>query len=116
MTFADLIPTLHATVFVSGSEMETRPVQHVIASDLMSDVLVAHLDDFVLVTSLASDQMIRTADLVGATGVILVNDKHPPAGLTRLAKDLDIPLLGTALTKFAACLAIGKALEKGTPV
>lgn len=115
MTLADLVTTLSADVFVQAAGFETVPVHHVVASDLMSDVLVAHMDDFILVTSLASDQMIRTADLVGATGVILVNGKQPPPSITRLAQDLDIPLLGTPLTKFEACLAIGNALNKCNP-
>jgi len=115
MMFADLVPALHATIFVTSPKQGNRPVLHVIASDLMSDVLVAHMDDFVLVTSLASDQMIRTADLVDAAGVVLVNGKTPPPSLIQLARDLDIPLLGTALTKFETCLVIGNTLKAGTP-
>jgi len=94
-----------------------RPVQAVVASDLMSDVLVVTREDFLLVTSLASDQMIRTADLVGAAGVVLVNGKKPPASALKLAGDLGIALIVTPLPKYEACLALGSALagRESTP-
>ena len=114
ITLADVLPLLEAEIFVTHADLTTIRLQHVIASDLMSDVLVAnhHMDHFILVTSLASDQMIRTADLVGASGIILVNGKRPPQSLLRLAADLDLPLLGTAMPKFETCLCIGQALNK----
>ncbi len=90
-----------------------HPVRSVVASDLMSDVLVVTSEEFLLVTSLASDQMIRTADLVGAAGVILVNSKHPPASSLKLATDLGIALLVTPLPKYEVCLAIGATLATG---
>ncbi len=111
MTLADLTTSLPVETFFTPTELEHIDIQHVVASDLMSDVLVAHhVEHFILVTSLASDQMMRTADLVGAAGVILVNNKQPPQSLIRLAEDLGLPLLGTALPKFETCLTIGTAL------
>lgn len=111
MTLAQLAPLIQAQILVATPELETSPIQHAVASDLMSDVLVARTEEFVLITSLASDQMIRTADLVGATGVILVNGKQPPPSLLQLAEELDLPLLGTPLPKFETCLVIGNALQ-----
>lgn len=111
MKLSDLKPLLMATTFYAPPNWSETQMEHVVASDLMSDVLVSpHVDHFVLVTSLASDQMMRTADLVGAAGVILVNDKQPPQSLLTLAEDLDLPLLGTALPKFETCVRIGNAL------
>ncbi len=103
-----LVPPLQGKLLVAVCT--SRPVQAVVASDLMSDVLVVTREDFLLVTSLASDQMIRTADLVGAAGVVLVNGKTPPASALKLAGDLGIALIITPLPKFEACLAIGTAL------
>ncbi|MFU8780710.1 MAG: hypothetical protein ACNA71_06760 [Kiritimatiellia bacterium] len=114
MTIQQLIPVLKAQPFHTPPSFANASIHHVVASDLMSDVLVAHVEDFILVTSLASDQMIRTADLVGAVGVVLVNGKQPPQSLTNLAKELDLPLLGTNLPKFEACLAIGNTLMQDT--
>jgi hypothetical protein len=105
-----LVHTLKGDLLVRSKSAEERRIQAVVASDLMSDVLVVAQEDFLLVTSLASDQMIRTADLVGAAGVVLVNGKRPPASVLRLAEDLDITLIRTPLPKYEACLAIGSAL------
>jgi len=109
----------HLTVPLQGmllaGDASGHPVQAVVASDLMSDVLVVTREDFLLVTSLASDQMIRTADLVGAAGVVLVNGKKPPASALKLAGELGIALIATPLPKYEACLAIGAALAGSTP-
>lgn len=100
--------------WISGDRVfGKRSVQTVVASDLMSDVLVVTADDFLLVTSLASDQMIRTAHLVGAAGVVLVNGKQPPSSALRLAAELDIPLICTPLPKYETCLAIGTVIATG---
>jgi hypothetical protein len=112
MTLAHIAPLLPAKIFTQSSATDSEPVLHVVASDLMSDVLVANAEHFVLITSLASDQMIRTADLVGATGVILVNGKTPPESLTRLANDLDLPVLGTKLPKYETCVALSNILQQ----
>jgi len=114
ITIEALATHLHGKLLVADTT--SRPVQAVVASDLMSDVLVVTCEDFLLVTSLASDQMIRTADLVGAAGVVLVNGKQPPASALKLAKDLSIALIASPLPKFETCLAIGAALEGGDPL
>jgi len=108
ITIQALVAPLQGELLV-GATAE-HPVQSVVASDLMSDVLVVTREDFLLVTSLASDQMIRTADLVGAAGVVLVNGKPPPASALKLATDLGIALIRSPLPKYEACLAIGAAL------
>lgn len=113
VALARLAGFMQGDILVRGSAFEQRRIHNVVASDLMSDVLVVAQEDFLLVTSLASDQMIRTADLVGAAGVVLVNGKRPPASVLKLATDLDIALLRTPLPKYEACLAIGTALASG---
>lgn len=112
MTIKSLVTPLSGQLLVNGND--ARPIKTVVASDLMSDVLVVTREDFLLVTSLASDQMIRTADLVGAAGVVLVNAKHPPQSSLKLAAELDIALLTTPLPKYETCLAIGSSLQTAT--
>lgn len=63
-----------------------------------------------IVTSLASDQTLRTADIVGACGVLVVNDKNLPANMKLLAAEYNISLLRSRLPKFEACLKLGRAL------
>lgn len=112
MTLANITHLLEAQTFVKEATAESTSVQNVVASDLMSDVLVANAENFILITSLASDQMIRTADLVGASAVILVNGKKPPESLIQLATDLDLPVLGTNLPKFETCIALANILQR----
>ena len=111
MTLDQLATPLKGKVLVRGADIEKRRIRSVVASDLMSDVLVATLDDFLLLTSLASDQMIRTADLVGAAGVVVVNGKRLPPSILQLAESLNMTLIQSPLSKYDACLALGAALH-----
>jgi len=110
MTVQELAGPLQAAIVVTGNG--ASPIGSVVASDLMSDVLVAAQDDALLVSSLASEQMIRTADLVGAAGVVIVNGKPLAPAVTQLAQALGMPLLCTPLAKYEACLAIGACLAE----
>ena len=101
---------LGVEILHAGSLFETDDVKFVIASDLMSDVLVVDRPTPLLVTSLASDQTLRTADIVGACGVLVVNGKNLPSNMKALAVDYDITLLRSPLPKFEACLKLGRAL------
>lgn len=111
MNFVDILEQLPAHIVCKSSDFPGRPLRHVVASDLMSDVLVADFEDFVIVTSLASEQTVRTADIVGARGVILVNDKTPQAAMKALAVQQDITVLSTPLSMFEACVALGRLLS-----
>ncbi len=112
MTLSELIEPVQAEILINSPDFSQRRVNCVVASDLMSDVLVAAHDDFLLVTSLASDQMIRTADLVGAAAVLVVNGKRLPDSAMQMAGKLGITLLRTSLPKYEACVAIGHAAKE----
>ena len=113
MTFLDIVEKLPAHVVNKASNFSGKPIEHVVASDLMSDVLVSDLENTLIVTSLASEQTIRTADIVGARGVLLVNDKNPQPAMKKIAEQQDITLLSTPLSMFEACVSLGKLLEQG---
>lgn len=110
MTFLEIIEHLPAHLVHRSAAFPDRPIGHVVASDLMSDVLVADYEDFILVTSLTSEQTVRTADIVGARGVLLVNDKLPQPAMKVLAAQQDLTVLSTPLSMFEACVALGKLL------
>lgn len=110
MNLSDLWPAASAEILWTTPECDATPCANVVASDLMSDVLMTDEDRPLLVTSLVSDQSIRTAHVVGAVGVLIVNGKVPPPEMARLAETLHIPLARTALSKFRASVALGKAL------
>ncbi len=87
----------------------TRSLRGVVATDLMSDLLVADRHGHLVLTSLASDQVIRTADIVGAPAVVVVNGKPLPAGMVDLARELGVALLRSTLPMYEACVAVARA-------
>ncbi len=106
MTLEEMARRLDAEVIHPGAQFATAEIEHVVASDLMSDVLVVDLPRVALLTSLASDQAIRTADIVGAVAVVVVNGKALPQNMRRLARELNVALLRSPRTKFDACVAL----------
>lgn len=111
MKINDIIEPLKCRMLHQGAGYDSTTIDHVMASDLMSDVLVVDQNHLLLVTSLASDQVIRTADIVGAGAVLVVNGKTLPATMLNLARELDMTMLLTPLTKFEACVRLGRLLD-----
>ncbi len=110
MTVEDVAGVLGGEVLCKG-EGPGRSVHHVVAADLMSDVLLVDSDDMLLITSLASDQVLRTAHIVGAMGVVVANGKPIPATMVGVARMLGIPLVTAPLPKYESCVRIHAALE-----
>ena len=104
MKVSDIVKALDGTL-VAGGETE-RQVGRVVAHDLMSDVLLNDGDDILLLTSLASDQAIRTANIVGAMCVVVHNAKPLPQAMCQVADSLGIPLVSSPLSKYESCVRI----------
>jgi len=107
MNLDDIVKTLDGTL-VAGGESD-RTVGTVVANDLMSDVLLFDADDMLLLTSLASDQAIRTAHIVGAMGVVVHNAKPLSETMLKVAGELGIPLVSSPLAKYDACVRLHDA-------
>jgi len=105
MNVQKAISVLDAELIVSGDGF-LKDVKHVMVSDLMSDVLLVDEDDMLLLTSLASDQVLRTAQIVGAVAVIIVNGKSLPSSMKKVALDLGMTLAVSKHSKYNACIAI----------
>jgi hypothetical protein len=112
MKLKSLFAAVQAQALWIDSTHEDADVLHVISSDLMSDVLMVDLDHPLLLTSLVSDQSLRTANVVGAAAVLVANGKTPPPDMVALARQLGIPLARTPLAKFDAAVALGRALGR----
>ncbi len=106
-----VVGALGCKVIYKSNCFDATEILNVVASDLMSDVLVVDKDHLLLVTSLPSDQTIRTADIVGAHAVLVVNNKNLPTSMVAVARDLDVTLMRSPLAKFEACILIGKILN-----
>jgi hypothetical protein len=109
MKIDDIIKILDGTL-VAGGESD-REVGAVVANDLMSDVLLNDADDILLLTSLASDQAIRTANIVGAMAVVVHNAKPLPENMCRVADTLGIPLISSPLSKYESCVRVHEFLK-----
>jgi hypothetical protein len=110
MTFDEVLEALAGQSVHRSSHWDSQTIRHVVAGDLMSDVLVTDQDEVLLVTSLPSDQTARTADMVGACGIVLVNGKVPQPSLVDLCAELDLTLVRTALGSFEASFRLGQKL------
>ncbi len=113
ITVRSILPALQATLLVE--EHVDRPFGRVVANDLMSDVLMVDDEDILLITSLASDQAVRTAQVIGAVAVVLVNGKEPPPSMVALARSLPMTLASSPLTKYEACIAVYRCCEAASP-
>ena len=114
MKINDVARILDGTVCYAG-EGPGRPVRHVVASDLMSDVLLVDADDMLLITSLASDQVLRTAQIVGAMGVVVANGKPLPSTMVDVARSLGVPLITAPHPKYECCVRLHLALAADVP-
>lgn len=78
-------------------------VRWVVSSGLMSDVLTTEEEEILLVSSLTSPQVVRTADMVGANAILIGCGKPVSEDTVNLAKNLDLTIIRTASPVFEAC-------------
>ncbi len=110
MFFSDITEILDAKVIFESSQFHSLNIQNIVVSDLMSDVLTTEYQTPLILTSLSTDQTIRTASMIDAAGVVITQNKPLPKGIDQLAQELDITLLHTKLEKFDSCILLGKLL------
>ena len=110
MKMFELMKSVDAEVLFKASHFQESDIHKVVASDLMSDVLMMDAEKPLLITSLATDQSLRTAHVVGALGVLIVNGKALPSSMKKLAEELDMTLARTRMPKFEASVRLGNML------
>ena len=111
MTIRDIVENLPAHVVCGPAGCADLRITRVIAGDLMSDILVSVDSDALLVTSLATEQTVRSADMVGSPAILLVNDKLPLPSMKALADECGITLLATPMPLFESCVTLGWLLD-----
>jgi len=102
-----IVENLPAHVVYGAPAYQTLDLRTILAGDLMSDILVSVYTDALIVTSLATEQTVRSADIVGARAILLVNDKLPLPSMKKLAEQCDITLLATPMPMFESCVTLG---------
>jgi serine/threonine-protein kinase RsbT len=102
---------LDARILAGESRLDAE-VEHIYASDLMSDVLAFGKPNSVLFTGLATQQAVISAHMAEFKGVVFVRGKRPKDGSSTFARDHDLVLLSTHLDMYEACVRIGAAAEE----
>jgi predicted transcriptional regulator len=110
MKLEEVVERLDGKVLNKSSGFQEALVRGVIVSDLMSDVLVVDHEHQFLVTSLATDQAVRTAHLIDASALIVCNNKLISDSMLRIAKQTGVTLISTHAAKFEVAIALGKIL------
>jgi serine/threonine-protein kinase RsbT len=96
---------LEASV-IEGQDRLDTDVEHVYASDLMSDVLAFGKPDSILLTGLATQQAVISAHMVEFKGVAFVRGKRPKDGSGNFARTNNLILISTDLDMYDACVRI----------
>lgn len=104
MTLGECIQRVSGTWVIPGAaDLEFGGV---VVSDLMSDVLVTREESFLLVTSLTSEQVVQTADIVEASAILLSNNKQPQPAMAALARRQNLPVMVSPLSTYDICRAL----------
>jgi hypothetical protein len=80
-----------------------REVEYGFETALLSDVLAHARPHTLILTEIVNPQVVRTAEMVDAAGVLFVKNRTPNDATIRLAVETGIPLLVTRLGMFEAC-------------
>jgi anti-sigma regulatory factor (Ser/Thr protein kinase) len=102
---------LEAQVLVGEEPLDTE-VEHVYASDLMSDVLAFGRPNSILLTGLATQQAAISAHMAEFKGVVFIRGKRPKDGAEKFAREHQLVLLGTAMDMFEACVRIKSPIPR----
>lgn len=97
MELSKIVENIECSVLYKSRNFNTTDISGVVVTNMMSNVLASDHDDFLLVTELASDQVLRTADIVSARAVLIANNNISES-IMALAKEFDITLLSTILS------------------
>jgi predicted transcriptional regulator len=80
-----------------------REIMSAFGADLMSDVLCYDITHGLLITGLSNPQVVRTAEMGDVTAILMVRGKVPASETIGLARQVGIPILGSAMTLFEVC-------------
>lgn len=110
MKLEDLARNIGAELISPGKPGGTK-IAKVYAGDRVSDLLNEASDETLLVSNLASLQMLRVAELMDVPGICFVNDTRPDADMVDLARQNDTLLMVSPVGVFETCGLIYQALD-----
>lgn len=103
---------LNASV-IEGIDRLDADVEHIYASDLMSDVLAFGKPNSILLTGLATRQAVISAHMAEFKAVVFVRGKRPKDGSDQFAHERGLVLLSTDLDMYDGCVRISQAENSG---
>ena len=101
MTVLQLKEILSAELLCGGDHLD-REVQTACGSDMMSDVLAFVKEQAVLLTGLVNPQVVRTAEMMDMSCIVIVRGKVPDEKLVDFADSRSIVMLRTPYTMYTA--------------
>lgn len=110
MKLSDIVSAFACEIYTKEIYDPNRLVEFGFCADLMSDALMIMktvdspniLDKSILITGLATNQSIRTAEMLDVGVVLFVRGKIPATQVAQLAQESNVILLGTDYTMFNA--------------
>jgi len=112
ITIKKIKEALEARILEGEGSLEAT-IEHIYASDLMSDVLAFGKSNSILLTGLATKQSVISALMADFKGVIFLRGKLPKDGSDIFAKDKNMVLLSTRLDMYEACVRIYETMQAG---
>jgi predicted transcriptional regulator len=109
VTLQEIKDLLDAEVLVGHGQLD-REIKTAFGADLMSDVLAYAKEGSLLLTGLTNPQVVRTADVLDISAIIMTRGKQPTPEAIRLAEELLIPIL---TTKYILFETAGRLYAKG---
>ena len=88
---------------VTPGKPEGTEVAKIYAGDRVSDLLNEASDKTLLVSNLASVQMLRVAELMDVPGICFVNGIEPDAEMVKMAQENDTLLMVSPAGVFETC-------------
>jgi len=93
-------------ILIEGEDGLDDNVEHVYASDLMSDVLAFGKPQSILLTGLATQQAVISAHMAEFKGVVFVRGKRIKDGSRKFAREHRLVLMSTDLDMYDACVRV----------
>ncbi len=98
---------------IEGEDKLDVAVEHIYASDLMSDVLAFGKPNSILITGLATQQAVISAHMAEFKGVVFVRGKKSKDDSPKFARDNHLALLSTRFDMYDACIRIDSVRRGG---
>jgi serine/threonine-protein kinase RsbT len=98
---------------IEGEDQLDVAVEHIYASDLMSDVLAFGKPNSILITGLATQQAVISAHMAEFKGVVFVRGKKSKDDSPKFARDNHLALLCTRFDMYDACIRIDSVRREG---